>query len=367
MHIHLGYDHNGFPLKDELIRFLRVAGYVVIDHGNQSLDKGDDYPDFALPVAEAVAEEEDSKGILICGSGGGVCIVANKVRGVRAAQVDTELQAVSAANDDMANVICLGSKVTNLDTMKQLITTFLQTTFEGGRHARRVGKVKAIEERTMKKGSASHATTTDVQIGLSILGADLLHLEDDMKRMEPYVDRIHFDVMDGHFVPNLSFGFPVLKQLKTDLPIDAHLMIDNPEEFIEEYAKYCSSIYVHYSVTKKHTASILKRIKETGAYAGLTLNPDIEVEEILPYLHHITHVLIMSVYPGFGGQDCIPEALDKIKELKKLKPELIISVDGGMNKTTAAIARKKGADIIVSGSYLLKAKDPKKASESLRS
>lgn len=204
-------------------------------------------------------------------------------------------------------------------------------------------------------------------LSLSILSADFLHLGDEIARMTPYVDRLHFDVMDGHFVHEVSFGLPILKQLHTTLPIDTHLMVTNPEASIHDYAPLSDVIYLHEeSIRGKDAAFLVTVIKSYGCHAGLTLNPETPIAEVTSLLPLFSHVLIMSVHPGAGGQECILETLDKIPQIKQLHPEITVCVDGGMNEKTAPIAKEKGADVVVSGSYVLKAGDSALAASKLR-
>lgn len=206
-----------------------------------------------------------------------------------------------------------------------------------------------------------------MELSLSILSSTFEHLAEDIQRLEPYVDRLHFDVMDGHFVHAISFGLPVLQGIKTTLPIDVHLMVTNPEEQIRDFAPLADTLYIHEeSIRGKDVRALTDLIKSFGKHAGITLNPETPVEEITSVLVYFTHVLIMSVHPGAGGQAYIPQTLEKISTLKKIAPQLSICVDGGMNEHTAPEAKKQGADCIVSGSYLLKAKDPAMAASLLR-
>lgn len=205
------------------------------------------------------------------------------------------------------------------------------------------------------------------QISLSILSADFLHLQKQLSRVEPFVDRLHYDVMDGHFVDQISFGLPLLKELKTTLPIDSHLMVTNPEKQAKEYAKYSDVVYIHEETLRdKDISQIVNDIISEGSKAGITINPETTVELVKPYLQYFTHLLIMSVHPGAGGQEYIPETLDKIPELKAINPNIIVAVDGGMNEKTAPIANEKGANVIVSGSFVLKSENPEKAVEMLK-
>lgn len=205
-----------------------------------------------------------------------------------------------------------------------------------------------------------------VKIAPSILSADFGKLNEDIASVEPYSDWIHVDVMDGHFVPNITFGAPVMKWIKTKLPLDVHLMIENPSMYVEDFVKAgAASITVHQGVTP-HLHRLIQQIKSLGVKAAVSLNPSTPVSTLVDVLDDLDMVLIMSVNPGFGGQEFIPQALEKIKELRAMKPDLDIEVDGGINAETAKQCIEAGANILVSGSYIFKAEDRVKAIESLR-
>ncbi len=205
-----------------------------------------------------------------------------------------------------------------------------------------------------------------VKISPSILSADFGDLNKDIKTVEPYVDMLHIDVMDGHFVPNLSFGVPVVKGVKTKLPLDVDLMVYNPENYYEDYVKLgADCIHVH-AESVKHLHRQVALIKSLGVKASVAINPGTAlcaIEEVLPDLDR---VLIMAVNPGFGGQVFIENVLPKIKKLRNLYPKIEIEVDGGINAQTAKLVVEAGANILVSGSYLFKSKNRKVAIESLR-
>lgn len=203
-------------------------------------------------------------------------------------------------------------------------------------------------------------------LAVSILGADFMHLADAITLSERVGDRLHVDVMDGHFVPNLSFGFPVLESLKTTLPVDIHLMISNPQDYAGKYAAYGEVIFVPAETGLETWQMCADQIRRAGKKAGIVLNPKTPVESILPLLESLTHVLVMSVEPGFGGQKCQTGMFAKIAALKERKPSLIISVDGGIDAETAPLARAQGADVLVSGSFILKAADPMQAASQVR-
>ena len=207
-------------------------------------------------------------------------------------------------------------------------------------------------------------------IAPSILSADFGRLNEEIASVEPFSDIISVDVMDGHFVPNITIGMPVLKCIKTTLPIECHLMIEHPEKYIEEFVKAGANIIsVHYETLGEHgekVREVLERIRELGVKASLAIKPGTPVEVTEPFLDLMDCAVVMSVEPGFGGQKFMPNALDKITWLRAHKPELDIIVDGGINAETAKLCREAGANILVAGSYVFGAEDRQKAVESLR-
>ena len=201
----------------------------------------------------------------------------------------------------------------------------------------------------------------------SILSADFANLERDIKELESIgIDMFHIDVMDGNFVPNISFGFPIIESIrpKTDKVFDCHLMIANPENYVEQFCKVgCDMVSFHIEATN-HADRVIQVIKNNGKKAGIVLNPQTSIENIKYLLPKLDYVLIMTVNPGFGGQKFIPEMLEKIEELAKLREEknynFLIEVDGGINIETSKACRDKGADLLVCGSFLFGASDKEK-------
>ena len=203
-------------------------------------------------------------------------------------------------------------------------------------------------------------------IAPSILSADFGKLNEEIASVEKYADWLHLDLMDYHFVPNLTFGAPVIRCIKTGLFMDAHLMVDHPETYLEELAEIgVGSVTVHQEACV-HLNRVLARIHELGMKAAVALNPGTAVESLSAVLSDLDMVLVMSVNPGFGGQKFIDSALEKIKWLKKTRPELLVQVDGGINAETALLCRKAGADILVAGNFIFKAKNRAVAIASLR-
>ena len=197
-----------------------------------------------------------------------------------------------------------------------------------------------------------------VKISPSVLSADFLDMQKDIETLEKAnCDMLHLDVMDGIFVPNISFGVPVIKSIKahTSIPLDVHLMIDRPHRYIKEFAKLADWLGFHFEAGSDN-AALLKEIRSLGCKAYITIKPQTKPEEIFKLLPLCDMVLVMSVEPGFGGQKFMIDSLDKIKALKaeidRQNLNVEIEIDGGINQETAPLAVKAGANVLVAGSYL---------------
>ncbi len=207
----------------------------------------------------------------------------------------------------------------------------------------------------------------------SLLSADFLNLKQEMIELERAgVDALHYDVMDGQFVPNISIGFPILEAVRsaTSLPIDVHLMINNPEQYIDTFIdKGANKLSVHYEATP-HIHRIVQRIKNRGVEAGVVINPGTPISALDTLLDEVDYVLIMSVNPGFGGQKFIPSSLRKIAQLKEQRNQreldFKIEVDGGVNAETATQVIEAGADWLVAGSYFFNQQNYQQATQILK-
>jgi ribulose-phosphate 3-epimerase len=216
-------------------------------------------------------------------------------------------------------------------------------------------------------------STKKIEIAPSILSADFRNLEREVKAVQDSgADRIHCDIMDGHFVPNLTFGPIVVEAVKrcVTIPLDVHLMIHHPQKYISQFCDAGADILMVHAEACDDLPAVLESIRKKGIRSGVAVNPDKSIDLFLPYLDMIDQVLIMTVYAGFGGQKFIPEMMDKVKRVAAMiagkYTHIDIEVDGGVNKETAKICIDSGVNVLVAGSYVFGGNDYSQQIASLR-
>jgi ribulose-phosphate 3-epimerase len=203
-----------------------------------------------------------------------------------------------------------------------------------------------------------------IKLAPSILSADFARLGEQIGEVtRAGADYIHVDVMDGHFVPNITIGAPVVASIRrvTSLPLDVHLMIEHPERYISDFVNAGADIITVHVEASPHLKSTIQAIKEQGVKAGVSLNPPTPLSAADEYIHHVDLILIMSVNPGFGGQSFIPETLPRIANMRKMidnrKPGIELEVDGGINAENAPDIVEAGADVLVAGNSVFRAEE----------
>lgn len=353
--IYLGADHGGFNLKEKIKNWLSQSGLKYEDIGNKIFEPEDDYPLYSLVVAKKVSEDPSSFGIIIGRSGNGEAIIANKVKGIRAAVCLNEEMAKKAREHNNSNILSLGADYIKENKAQKIIEVFIKTSFSNEeRHIRRVEQIKRFEKGT-------------IEVIPGILEKHLSDIQEKINLVQDYVSWIHIDIADGTFFATKTFIDFGPSSLNTNVHLEAHLMVKNPVKYIAQlteagFTRLSAPIETLKPEQFIKEARKIRPKPEVGLAIDLSTNP----KKILPFLDKVDFILVMSVKAGKSGQSFQIESLKKITTIKKLNPNLLIAVDGGINNIFAPVVRAAGASRIISNSYIFKSNNIQKAIESLK-
>lgn len=384
--IPIASDHPAYDLKQELISYLSELGYRPLDLGTFSKERVD-YPIYALSVASKVSMGQYKRGIVICKTGVGVSIVANKFPGIRASLVnDVEVAELTRKHND-TNVLALSAGFTSIENAKKIVKVWLETEPEGGRHQKRIDQISTLEYHLIRghdKRKASEILSSamlnatkasDIRISASLMCANQLNmLEDVEKLVSAGIDQFHIDIIDGNFAPNVSLNVEHIEALRkhTHLPIDVHLMVEDPFPYIPRVAKAGADIVILHLESEANISNALDEIKSHGMKAGLALEVDTPLEKAEPFFGKIDLIMFMTVKTGFKGSQFVPDIQKKIREFNELREReglhISIMVDGSLGPRTLPHLYQSGARIFVGGtSGLFKAGSFKSNLEQMRS
>lgn len=357
-------DHKTVHLKKELIDYLKQLGFEALDLGAYS-DKRVDYPIYALSVADKVSKGKFKRGIVLCMTGVGVSIVANKFPGIRAALISDPKVATMTKEHNNTNILALGAGFLSTEKAKEIVYNWLMAKPEGGRHQRRIEQISAIEKNNLLKAnnleysnllSSSQVANNEVKISASLMCANQLNMSEDVNKLiRSGVDMLHVDIIDGNFADNVSMTVDHVAKLReiTSIPIDVHLMVKRPSKYIERLAKAGANFVVIHAESEENLLDNIELIKSNNMMPGIALNVDTPLDKIINLLNKISLLMFMTVKVGFKGSQFNPEVLIKIKEAKdhieREKLNLKLMADGSIGPRTIPPLYKSGIRIFVGG------------------
>ena len=365
--IPIASDHPAFELKKELILFISKLGFEPLDLGTYSKTRVD-YPTYCLSVADKVSKGEYERGIVICKTGVGASIVANKFPNIRAGLVRTVEVAKLTRQHNDTNILALGSGFTSEDKAKKITKTWLFTEYEGGRHQRRIDQISTIESQMIAGKSIgdnnnllsssilNETLNKSVKITASLMCANQLNILHDVNELiAAGIDQFHIDIIDGSFAPNVSMNVEHIEALRThtDHLIDVHLMVKDPTPYLPRIADAGANIAIIHVEGDYDINKALDDIKSHNMKVGIAVEVRTPLEKIYPYLDKIDMVMFMTVNCGFKGTQYIPEVQDKIATFDKYRAAqnlpISIMVDGSLGPRTIPHLFKSGARIFVGG------------------
>jgi ribose 5-phosphate isomerase B len=346
MTIYIGSDHRGFAIKANTIQFLLKAGHTVVDVGPYIYNKNDDYVGYAIKVSQSVQNNSESRGILICGSGVGMYIVANKFKGIRAAESRSKAEAIHDRAHHNSNILVLGQESIDNSQVNEIIETWLNTKFEGGRHTRRLRKLEILEEQMTKE----YLKTKIIPV---VLSDNLDDYKFRIKEFSKFSKVVNIDIEDGNFVVEKTPAIKEIMELteSQNVYFTVHLMVSDPQTCIEELKSYSniSTVYVH---AESLTQEILQ--EELPFDIAIVVSDFTDVKDYADLYPFCTIAQVMTVPLGKKGSKFISEQLKKIEELRALGFKGEIHIDGSVNDETLPDIMKYHPEILNVDSAILK-------------
>jgi ribulose-phosphate 3-epimerase len=361
--IPIASDHPGFDLKQELVQYLSELGYQPVDLGTYSKERVD-YPVYSLSVADRISKGACKRGIVICKTGIGVSIVANKFPNVRAGLATNPEIAKLTKEHNNTNVLALGAGYTTTEDAKKIVNAWLEAEPEGGRHQKRIEQIMMLEQNNMGIGGSHqliasatmNSAVEDVKISASLMCANQLNLMNDVDNLiEAGIDMLHIDIIDGEFAPNVSMNVEHIGALRkhTTHPLDVHLMVKNPRNYIQRAVESGANIITFHIESNVNVEDEIEFIKNKGIKVGLAVEVDTPLSEIEKYATNVDIILFMTVKTGFKASQLESKVIDKVRAFSEYKKQnklnTIIMVDGSVGPRSLPHLYRAGARIFVGG------------------
>ncbi len=359
MTVYIGSDHAGYRLKEEVKDWLQKHHTRVVDVSTAAPQPGDDYPLFAVRVSKMVSKSKNDRGLLFCGNAQGVCIAANKVRGVRAAVGYSVYGATTSRQDDDSNVLCLAGRVLTTEQGLAIIDRWLHTSFSRAtRHQRRLQQIRDLETEQYQP----------LEIIPSILVKTFAQFKQRLKKIEKLFPLAQLDIADGTLVPNSTFAdWREIRKVSTDVGYDLHLMINDPQAYWRKITITRKIYRVFFHVESgANIKSFIRLLRQSKVRVGLAINPQTPLSRLKPWLSAVDAILIMAVEPGFNRGKYLTSTVARVRKLRTWNKSIPIVIDGSMNPQTAKKVLGAGANALVVGSYLTESKNWQKALNALR-